>query len=54
MFYHVLSRPLVKCLVYSIESSNVTIHKKMSDMPYYNRYNIALYSIELENSNVNL
>ena len=28
MFYHVLSRLPDKCLVYSIESSNVIIHKK--------------------------
>ena len=42
MFYHVLSRLLDKCLVHSIESLNVTIKKKMGDMPYFNRYNVAL------------
>ena len=42
MFYHVLSRPPDKCLMHSIESSNVTIQKKMGDMPYCNCYNVAL------------
>ena len=55
MFYHVLSRLPDKCLVHSIESSNVTIHKKkMDDMPYCNRYNVVLYFIGLENFTVNL
>ena len=54
MLYHILSRLPDKCLVHSIESSNVTIKKKMSDMPYCNRYNVALYFIGLENFTVNL
>ena len=42
MFYHVLSRPPDKYLIHSIKSSNVTIQKKMDDMPYCNCYNVTL------------
>ena len=32
----------------------MTIKKKMDDMPYCDRYNVALLFIELRNFNVNL
>ena len=51
-----LARLLDKCFkLHSIESSNVTIQKKKKgDMPYCNRYSVALDFIGLENFTVNL
>ena len=50
-----LARLPDKCFkLHSIESSNVTIQKKKGDMPYCNRYSVAVDFIGLENFIVNL